>query len=229
MGRIPEGEAIPKIEQARQFNERMGQGRMLHQYREMAEAVVRMGVPAGGKVVDVGTGTGFVALELAERLSDGAQIIGLDLSAAMLEVAAENATARGLQNRVAWQEGDAAHMPFGDGEVDFVLSSGSLHHWRDPVAVFDEFARVLSPAGQCLVQDLKRNMRGLSFVLSRGIGLTIPRDFRIHYYNSIRAAYTVDEVRTSLQSSKLVDCEVEEDVMGLSVVKRNSPADGGRA
>jgi len=224
MSRIPEGEAIPRIEQARQYNRQMGRGMVLREYRAMAAQVVGMGIPAGGTIVDVGTGPGFIALELAERLRGSARVIGLDLSAAMLAVAAENAAARGLEDRVVWQEGDAARMPFRDGELDFVVSSGSLHHWADPAGVFDEFARVLKPNGHCLIQDLKRDMRGLSFVCSRLIGLTIPRAFRVHYYNSIRSAYTADEVRMLLRRSKLAGCDVEVDLMGLRIVRRAGAA-----
>ena len=226
MERIPEGEAIPRIEQAREFNRQMGRGSMRREYRELAVTAIKMGIPAGGRVVDIGTGPGFVALELADQLRGHAQVIGLDLSPAMLIVAAENATARGLQDWVSWQEGDAADMPFGDGEVDFIVSAGSLHHWADPLVVFDEFARILKPAGQCLIQDLKRDMRGLSFVCSRLIGLTIPTAFRVHYYNSIRSAYTVNEVRVLLHRSRLTRCAVEEDLMGLRIVKRAGETSG---
>ena len=62
-----------------------------HEYRHLARDVVELGVPPGGKVLDVGTGPGFVAIEIARLLKgNGCQVVRLDLSGAMLAVAAEN-------------------------------------------------------------------------------------------------------------------------------------------
>jgi len=217
--RIPEGEAIGRKEDARYFNEVMGRGRVQRQYKELAEAVAQMGVPEGGRILDVGTGTGFTALAIARLLRSRVQIVGLDLSVAMLTLAAENARRENLQDTLTWQEGDAKSMPFSDGEFELVVSSGSLHHWDDPVKIFDEIARVLRPSGRCIVQDLKRNHHGFGYILSRAIGLTIPKDFRVHYYGSIHASYKPAEVREMLDRSRLRDARVEEDLMGLRIVK----------
>lgn len=48
-------------------------------------------------------------------------------------------------------------MPFGDAEFDFVVSSGSLHHWSKPIEVFDEVYRVLKFDQPALVYDLRRD------------------------------------------------------------------------
>ncbi|MBN2004315.1 MAG: class I SAM-dependent methyltransferase, partial [Anaerolineae bacterium] len=78
---------------ARRFNEFMGSNRFRQQeYRELAQRVAGMGIPDGSKVLDVGTGTGFVAIEVAKLLRErSVQVVGLDLSPAMLTLAAENA------------------------------------------------------------------------------------------------------------------------------------------
>ena len=219
MQRIPEGEAIAREQDARHFNEVMGRGIAQRQYSELAESIVQIGVPEGGKILDVGTGTGFTALAIARLLRGKVQIVGLDLSVSMLTLAAENARRENLQDTLTWQEGDAKSMPFSDGEFDLVVSSGSLHHWDDPVKIFDEIARVLKASGKCIVQDLRRNHQGFGYILSRVIGLTIPKDFRVHYYGSIRASYTPAEVREMLNRSQLRDAQVKEDLMGLRVVK----------
>jgi ubiquinone/menaquinone biosynthesis C-methylase UbiE len=144
MKRIPENEAIAEMEDARYYSKMMSGWLVQHEYRALAREVARMGVPPGGRVLDVGTGPGFVAIEVARLLrGNGCEIVGLDLSKAMLTVAAENAQREGLSGTLTWREGDAKAMPFDDGEFDFVVSSGSLHHWEDPLIVFDEIARVL--------------------------------------------------------------------------------------
>jgi ubiquinone/menaquinone biosynthesis C-methylase UbiE len=183
--------------------------------------VVELGVPPGGKVLDVGTGPGFVAIEIARLLRGSAQVIGLDLSRAMLTVAAENARREGLVAALTWREGDAKAMPFDDDEFDFVVSSGSLHHWEDPLVVFNEIARVLKDDGRCIVRDSKRLQRWGPRLFAWAIGLTIPRDFRVHYWGSIRSSYTGDELLQVLERSRLKGWRIVEDVMDVMIVKED--------
>ena len=98
MNRIPEEQAIAEMTDARRFNEFMGSNRFRQdEYRQLARRVVDLGVPPGGKVLDIGTGPGFVAIEIARLLQGtGVQVVGLDMSPAMLTLAAENATRAGL-------------------------------------------------------------------------------------------------------------------------------------
>ena len=72
-------------------------------------------------VLDVGTGTGVVAITAARA---GASVTGLDLTPTLLDVARENARVAGLAT-TQWFEGDAESLPFPDGQFDVVLSSGS--------------------------------------------------------------------------------------------------------
>jgi ubiquinone/menaquinone biosynthesis C-methylase UbiE len=127
------------------------------EYRALAVRAVTLGVPAGGRVLDVGTGPGFVALEVARLLRGrDCAVVGMDLSLAMLALAAENAAREGLAEGLVWREGDAKAMPFGDDEFDLLVCNDSLHHWADPLPVFDEMARVLKPGGALMVHDSRR-------------------------------------------------------------------------
>jgi ubiquinone/menaquinone biosynthesis C-methylase UbiE len=70
----------------------MGNRFRQHEYRALAREAAALGIPPGSKVLDVGTGPGFVAIEVARSLQGtGCQVIGLDLSEVMLALAAENA------------------------------------------------------------------------------------------------------------------------------------------
>jgi ubiquinone/menaquinone biosynthesis C-methylase UbiE len=220
MERIPENEVIAKMEDARRYNHVMSNWLVQHEYRHLASVVIEMGVPAGGKVLDIGTGPGFVATEIARLLpGDGCRVVGLDLSRAMLAVAAENARREGLDGTLIWHEGDAKAMPFEDDEFDFVVSSGSLHHWEEPVVVFDEIARVLKDDGQCIVRDSKRLQRWAPRCFAWAIGMTIPPDFRVHYWNSIKSSYTTAELRSVLDRSQLQGWRIVEDFMDVMIVK----------
>jgi SAM-dependent methyltransferase len=85
------------------------------------------------RALDVGTGTGAGALEIAKRFQ-GAEIVGLDVSPAMLE------EARRIAPGVEFVEGDASALPFGDGEFDLVAHANMI-------PFLDETARVLRPGG----------------------------------------------------------------------------------
>ncbi len=220
MERVPESEAIAELKDARRYSAVMGRGLVQHEYRHLARHAVALGVPQGGRVLDVGTGPGFVAIEVA-RLLQGrdCRVVGLDLSPAMLAVAEENARRAGLQDTLSWQEGDAKAMPFGDGEFDLVVSSGSLHHWEDPRVVLDEIARVLREGGGYVVRDSKRLEAGRPHLLAWAIGMTVPPDFRRHYWGSIRSSYTAAELRAILERSRLSGWRIVEDGLDLMIIK----------
>jgi SAM-dependent methyltransferase len=99
-------------------------------------------VKAGQKVLDVGTGTGVVAISAARV---GAEVTGLDLTPALLARARENAVI--AEQNVTWHEGDAEALPFADGSFDTVLSQ--FGHMFAPRAeqAMAELLRVLRPGG----------------------------------------------------------------------------------
>lgn len=100
------------------------------------------GVGSAQRVLDVGCGTGVVAVTAA-RL--GARVAGVDLTPALLERARENG--RIAEVEVDWREGDAEDLPFGDREFDVVLSQfGHMFAPRPEVATA-EMLRVLKPGG----------------------------------------------------------------------------------
>jgi ubiquinone/menaquinone biosynthesis C-methylase UbiE len=75
-------------------------------------------IKPGETVLDVGTGTGVVAITAARK---GALVTGLDLTPTLLDVARENARVAGLGS-IQWLEGDAESLPFPDGQFGVVVS-----------------------------------------------------------------------------------------------------------
>jgi len=107
-----------------------------------AQLVGHAQVKAGQRVLDVGCGTGVVAITAA-RL--GSRVVGLDLTPALLERARENSKTAGVQ--VEWHEGDAEQLPFPDASFDVVMSQfGHIFAPRPDVALA-EMLRVLKPGG----------------------------------------------------------------------------------
>lgn len=108
---------------------------------------------AQGTLLDVGTGPGWLLLKLHEA-APGMRLVGLDASPAMVAQAQRNAEQAGLATKIEVTAGHAGHLPFPDGTVDLVVSTGSIHHWKEPVAALNEVHRVLKSGGQALVYDL---------------------------------------------------------------------------
>lgn len=103
--------------------------------------VSRLALPRGARVLDVATGTGLVAGDLAERFD--ARVVGLDQSAQMLG----RAMARGIPNFTVVR-GDGQRLPFADVAFDAVIHTYLLRYVDDPAATLIELARVLRPGAQ---------------------------------------------------------------------------------
>ena len=102
------------------------------------------GIAKGESVLDVGTGTGVVAITAARA---GAHVTALDLTPALLEAAHENARIA-QHEEIVWTEGDAEQLPYPDASFDVVLSQfGHMFAPRPEVAVA-EMRRVLKKSGR---------------------------------------------------------------------------------
>lgn len=115
--------------------------------RPWAEHLVALAAPnAGERVLDIGCGTGIVARTVAPRIGEGGQVTGLDLNDDMLAVA--RAASATLRPTIAWQQGDAAALPFADGSFDIVFTQYAMQFFPDPQAALREMRRVLAPDGR---------------------------------------------------------------------------------
>jgi SAM-dependent methyltransferase len=107
----------------------------------------------GERVVDVGCGAGIDSLIAARMVGGTGQVIGVDMTPAMLAKAGRAARDAGLQN-VQFREGTGDALPVEDGWADVVISNGVLNLMPDKSAGLTEMARVLKPTGRLQIGDI---------------------------------------------------------------------------
>ena len=120
-------------------------------WKSLAEALLRLMPPL--VVADLGAGEGASALLLAQRAK---KVIAVDSSARMIEVGREQALRHGVMN-IDYRLGDMEEIPIGNGEVDLVFFSQSLHHALHPERALAEAARILAAGGRIVILDLVRH------------------------------------------------------------------------
>jgi ArsR family transcriptional regulator len=113
-----------------------------------ARALARL-VPRGLRVVDIGTGTGILALELA-RL--GLDVVAIDHSSRMLEAARAKLEEAGIDG-VELRHGEASALPLEDADFDAAFAHMVIHYLPSPAEAIGEMARVVRPGGRVVIVD----------------------------------------------------------------------------
>jgi ubiquinone/menaquinone biosynthesis C-methylase UbiE len=117
------------------------------------------------RILDVGTGTGFLAILLAEL---GHDVVGIDLSEKMLERAKKKADEKGLD--IEFMIADAENLPFDDGEFDAVINRHLLWTLPNPQKAINEWSRVVKKGGKVVAIDGRWREKTLEEKIRRFIG-----------------------------------------------------------
>ncbi|MBN1431808.1 MAG: methyltransferase domain-containing protein [Methanomicrobiaceae archaeon] len=169
---------------------------------------------ASGEALEIGPGPGYTGLEWL-KVTENARLTGVEISPEMIRVAEKNAADYGLSGRVKYVEGNAMCIPLDDNIFDAVFSNGSMHEWEDPVAVFNEVARVLKSGGVFCITDLRRDLS--EEVFGYMYNACSPEEIRPGFKTSVMAAYTPGELEELLEGSELSGWKVIGHPYGLVI------------
>jgi SAM-dependent methyltransferase len=150
------------------------------------------------RVLDVGTGTALIPIELAQR-DFACHITAIDLAEEMLKLAVQNIARAGLDLVITAELVDAKGLPYPDAAFDAVISNSIMHHIPRPRDTLAEMLRVLHPGGVLFVRDLLRpeTDTDVEHLVRTYAGNESPRQQQL-FRQSLHAALTVAEVQALL-------------------------------
>jgi demethylmenaquinone methyltransferase / 2-methoxy-6-polyprenyl-1,4-benzoquinol methylase len=122
-----------------------------HRWRERAVDLAQVG--SGSRALDVATGTGDLAIELARRVGPEGSVIGSDFSEVMLDLAREKSS------DVHFEWGNALELPYADGSFDAVTVGFGARNFSDLRTGLSQMARVTKPGGRVVVLEITTPQR----------------------------------------------------------------------
>jgi len=185
------------------------------------------------RVLDVATGTGDLAIEIAKTWPGGT-VVGLDPSPGMLAIAQQKLAKRGLSDRVALVEGDAQMLPQKNCEMDAATIAFGIRNVPDRGLALRELARVVRPGGRIAVLELGEPKRGLlaaaarfhshHFVPRIGALLSGAREYR-YLQRSVAAFPPAEQFAELMRASGLKVLEVVPMTFGVCTLYLGTPAE----
>ncbi len=108
---------------------------------------------SGDRALDIATGTGDLAFELARRVAPGGEVIGADFSEQMLTIAREKALSAGIDTALRFEQANALSLPYADDEFDAATVGFGARNFADLERGCRELARVVKPGGHVVILE----------------------------------------------------------------------------
>ena len=206
MGRIPEPELMDDEVQARAYAEADFDAPHTLFVELLAERVGEL----SGNALDLGCGPGDIVRRVVERFPF-VSIDGVEGAAAMAALARQMVEARGLSARVRIHHLYLPTDRLVEQGYDAVLSNSLLHHLNEPMVLWETVARCARPGAQVFIMDLLRpSSRAAAQALVDEYADGEPEVLRRDFFNSLLAAYRLEEVADQLARAGLADLRLEQ-------------------
>lgn len=208
--RVPEPEVMDDSSEVEAYSSAAAEAYLNKIDDTFVEHALRLIGSVSGRAIDIGCGPGQIVMKLAARLPQW-RFIGVDRSLTMIrrgrEITESHAARTGghiqasAPTNLCFLVGDAGTLPFGNGSIDLVLCNSVLHHVGDPMRLFLEIRRIAKPGAAILVRDLRRPSRALFPLHVRWNGRHYDGLMYKLYRESVRAAYTAEEVSAMMRTA----------------------------
>ncbi|MCM8827263.1 MAG: class I SAM-dependent methyltransferase [Candidatus Omnitrophica bacterium] len=185
-------------------------------YALLAEHIYSLSNDLEGLILDLGSGLGNLATEIAKRFTKS-EVWGLDISKEMLLQAESLAKEEDLSN-LKFKLMDVHKLDFSPNSVDLIVSHGSLHHWESPVEVFREIYRVLKPSRFAFIVDLKRDAPKS---LIEEITSFLTSKEKEGFLNSLNSSYLPAEIENLLGEADIRNFEITHQKFSRKVIMNN--------
>lgn len=192
--------------------------------RKVVKAVA---AAAPSAILDVATGTGDLAIQLA-KANPQAKVTGIDLSEGMLEVGRRKVAEAGLTQQIALRQADCLALPFADGSFDIVTVAFGVRNFEHLDKGYAEMARVLRPGGKLMVLELSTPtspiVKPFYKLYTRGVipmvGRLISKDSRAYSYlpESIAAMPQGERMLQLMTEAGLCGCSLRSLTFGVSTI-----------
>jgi ubiquinone/menaquinone biosynthesis C-methylase UbiE len=187
-------------------------------YENLVFSSLDLGVKEG-RMLDLGTQFGLCAVSLSKQDYDF-KITSFQDSVKSLEISKKFAEEDMVEGKIKWVMGKPGSLPFEDRTFDLVISGFDMHHWENPVRVFNEMERVTKADGGLIIGDLRRDAFKVMIPVLKTISYAVKNE-KIYdeMKSSFKSSYTKSELVELLENSNLKGCEVSKDVQFVYISK----------
>ncbi|MGE5807689.1 MAG: ubiquinone/menaquinone biosynthesis methyltransferase [Nitrospirota bacterium] len=192
------------------------------------QAVARSGIHEGDRVLDACTGTGALAILLAEKVGDKGSVTGADFCAEMLNFARKKYGSR--RTNMSFILSDAKRLPFGDGTFDAVTVAFGMRNIPDTALALRELKRVLKPGGTFLCLELTRpHVRWFRMIYEWYLSRIMPFIAKLvlktaapylYLPMSINSFYPPEEFKSLVNQCGYADVTVDSLTLGIATIYR---------
>lgn len=160
-----------------------------------------------GRILEVGSGPGWVGLELAGRMPD-AEIIGLEANAELVTIANQNKIQEQITNINFVNHPLENFKTYSNRSFDCVICFKGPSQWNSPPQVFNEIKRILNMNGKYAIMDYRKDLKWLARASIWLTARTIPGEFRSFWKDSIVNSFSLEEIVKILLKTKLKDWKI---------------------